>query len=115
MYVVCAYGREKQEEHVCEDSTQQYVSSCYKCHGEDIWTSLLRVMGGGAARGRDTRIERLIGDEKQLALGLVNSQRGSPSTLMIKDCTAWGIKKLLSECVFVCFLTGYSSACSTLA
>lgn len=45
--------RNRQRDRVSATGIQLSRSSCYKCRGEDIWTSLLRVMGGGAARGRE--------------------------------------------------------------
>lgn len=40
------------------------------------------------------RMLHLIWDGKQLALGLVNPQCSSPSTLMNKDCTVCGELKI---------------------
>ena len=53
------------------------------------------------------RMEHLIWDEKLLALGLVNPQRSSPSTLLNKDCTVCvcvegELKTAVCECVCVC-------------
>lgn len=45
MYSLCICGREKQEEHVCAAHAINVM--------EDVWTSFLRVMGGGAPGGRD--------------------------------------------------------------
>lgn len=45
------------------------------------------------------RMEHLIWNKKQLALGLVNPQQSSPSTLMNKECTVCGeLKNPLRVC-----------------
>lgn len=76
---MCIYGKEKQNVQRVETAAHA-INVKGRIYGLVCWEE-------GLLGEEMPRIEHLIWDEKQLALGLLNPQCSSPSTLMNKECT----------------------------